>query len=119
MSSSMRLLNNPISKHGLVVIVKQQVSGIGKTTLFIIILCVMYFIIYFILYITFYLFKKLGRGGNKWLSPNGCAMFSIQLHIPLESKLGQRLALLQHVIALSIVSGICSLPGGYNVRVQY
>lgn len=58
---------------------------------------------------------KIGRGGNKWLSPNGCAMFSVQLHIPFESQLGQRLALLQHVVALSVVSAICSLPGGYEV----
>lgn len=83
MSSSMKLLNDPISRHGLVVIPKQQITGIG-------------------------------RGGNKWLSPNGCAMFSVQLHIPFDSKLGQRLALLQHVVALSVVSAICSLPGGYD-----
>lgn len=30
MSSSMKLLHSPMSKHGLVVIPKQQVSGIGK-----------------------------------------------------------------------------------------
>lgn len=46
-------------------------------------------------------------------------MFSVQLHIPFESKLGQRLALLQHVVALSVVSAICSLPNGYNVRNSY
>lgn len=34
MSSSMKLLNDPISRHGLVVIPKQQVNGIGKTILF-------------------------------------------------------------------------------------
>lgn len=42
-------------------------------------------------------------------------MFSVQLHIPFESQLGQRLALLQHVVALSVVSAICSLPDGYEV----
>ncbi|XP_050436553.1 biotin--protein ligase [Adelges cooleyi] len=83
MSTSMRILNDPILKHGIVVIPKLQVTGIG-------------------------------RGGNKWLSPKGCAMFSIQLHIPFDSKLGQRLALLQHVVALSVVSAVCSLPGGYD-----
>jgi len=51
------------------------------------------------------------------LSPSGCAMFSVQLHIPFDSKLGQRLALLQHVVALSVVSAICSLPGGYDVNI--
>lgn len=30
MSSSMKLLHSPMSKHGLVVIPKQQISGIGK-----------------------------------------------------------------------------------------
>jgi biotin--protein ligase len=44
-------------------------------------------------------------------------MFSVQLHIPFDSKLGQRLALLQHVVALSVVSAICSLPGGYDVNI--
>lgn len=34
MTSSMRLLTDPISKHGLVIIAKQQVSGIGKTFFF-------------------------------------------------------------------------------------
>lgn len=63
-------------------------------------------------------FFFIGRGGNKWLSPIGCAMFSVQLHIPFDSQLGQRLALLQHVVALSVVSAICSLPGGYDVRVK-
>jgi biotin-(acetyl-CoA carboxylase) ligase len=27
-----------------------------------------------------------GRGGNAWLSPNGCAMFSGYLKIPLQSR---------------------------------
>lgn len=41
MSSSMKLLNDPISRHGLVVIPKQQITGIGNTTLdsVIIIMC--------------------------------------------------------------------------------
>lgn len=34
MSSSMKLLNDPISRHGLVVIPKQQISGIGNIILF-------------------------------------------------------------------------------------
>lgn len=56
-----------------------------------------------------------GRGGNVWLSPEGCAMFSIQLHIPLTSYLGQHTPLLQHVVALAVVSAVCNLPG-YQVR---
>jgi len=36
MSSSMKLLNDPITRHGLVVIPKQQITGIGKTIYFLI-----------------------------------------------------------------------------------
>jgi biotin-[acetyl-CoA-carboxylase] ligase BirA-like protein len=47
-----------------------------------------------------------GRGGNEWLSPPGCAMFSMQIVVPLKSALGQRLPLLQHLAALAVVHGI-------------
>lgn len=53
----------------------------------------------------------LGRGGNIWLSPEGCAMFSLQLHIPLKSELGRLLPFLQHTVSLAIVNSICSHPG--------
>lgn len=52
-----------------------------------------------------------GRSNNMWLSPEGCAMFSIQLHIPLTSYLGQHTPLLQHIVALAVVSAVCNLPG--------
>ncbi|XP_046670505.1 biotin--protein ligase isoform X2 [Homalodisca vitripennis] len=52
-----------------------------------------------------------GRGGNMWLSPEGCAMFAFQLHIPLKSELGRLLPFLQHTVALAIVSSVCSQPG--------
>lgn len=41
-------------------------------------------------------------------------MFSLQLHIPLRSALGQKLSLLQHIVGLSIVSAVCS-ESGYEV----
>lgn len=55
--------------------------------------------------------KGKGRGGNTWLSPSGCAMFSLQLHIPMQSNLGKYLSLLQHAISLAIVLSICQSPG--------
>ncbi|KAK9503234.1 hypothetical protein O3M35_011850 [Rhynocoris fuscipes] len=61
--------------------------------------------------IPFYQTKGKGRGGNKWLSPEGCAMFSLQLHLPLDSYLGKYPSLLQHVISLAIVSSICQIHG--------
>lgn len=48
----------------------------------------------------------IGRSNNQWLSPLGCAMFSLQLHIPLNSPLGRRLPLIQHIIGVAIVSAI-------------
>jgi biotin--protein ligase len=56
-----------------------------------------------------------GRGNNVWLSPEGCAMFSIQLHIPLASYLGQHISLLHHIATLAVVSAVRNLPG-YQVR---
>lgn len=53
----------------------------------------------------------LGRGGNTWLSPKGCAMFSTQLHIPLNSHLGKYPSMLQHITSLAIVASICQIPG--------
>ncbi|XP_076644168.1 holocarboxylase synthetase-like protein isoform X1 [Halictus rubicundus] len=55
--------------------------------------------------------KAMGRDRNQWLSPEGCAMFTLQMHIPTASILGQRLSLLQHLMCVAIVSGIKSLPG--------
>ncbi|XP_050068411.1 biotin--protein ligase isoform X2 [Anopheles maculipalpis] len=55
--------------------------------------------------------KGKGRNNNQWLSPPGCAMFSLQLHIPMNSMLGQRLPIVQHLVAISVVSAIISLPG--------
>lgn len=56
-----------------------------------------------------------GRSTNMWLGPEGCAMFSLQLHIPLASYLGQHIPLLQHIVALAVVSAVCNLPG-YQVQ---
>lgn len=52
-----------------------------------------------------------GRGKNIWLSPEGCAMFTIQLHIPLNSYIGSHLPILQNLVSVAIVSAITSVPG--------
>lgn len=51
----------------------------------------------------------IGRNKNQWLSPEGCALFSLQLHIPLSSPLGQKIPLLQHLISVAIVNSITKL----------
>ncbi|XP_070491225.1 uncharacterized protein Hcs isoform X2 [Chironomus tepperi] len=62
-----------------------------------------------------------GRAKNTWLSPEGCLMFTIQLHIPLKSPLGQRLPLVQHLIATAAVMGIKNIPGyeGLDINVKW
>ncbi|KPU79433.1 uncharacterized protein Dana_GF17255, isoform B [Drosophila ananassae] len=51
-----------------------------------------------------------GRSNNQWLSPLGCAMFSLQLHLAMDSPLGSRLPLLQHIIGAAIVNSLRSHP---------
>ncbi|XP_017098653.2 biotin--protein ligase isoform X1 [Drosophila bipectinata] len=51
-----------------------------------------------------------GRSSNQWLSPLGCAMFSLQLHLAMDSPLGSRLPLLQHIIGAAIVNSLRSHP---------
>ncbi|XP_026281762.1 biotin--protein ligase [Frankliniella occidentalis] len=51
-----------------------------------------------------------GRGSNMWISPEGCAMSTVQLIVPLSSPLGQRASLIQHVVATAVVSALTNLP---------
>ncbi|XP_074626123.1 biotin--protein ligase-like isoform X3 [Acropora palmata] len=55
--------------------------------------------------------KGQGRGGNVWLSPAGCMMFSLHVQFPFESNLGQRLPFLQHIASLAAVEAIKAKPG--------
>lgn len=55
--------------------------------------------------------KGHGRGGNVWLSPEGCGMFSVQLHVDTGSVLFSSLSLVQHLVATAVVHAIRSLPG--------
>ncbi|KAG8233197.1 hypothetical protein J437_LFUL008960 [Ladona fulva] len=52
-----------------------------------------------------------GRGSNVWLSPEGCAMFSLQLVFADTSYLGRHAPLLQHIVALAVVSAIHAIQG--------
>lgn len=52
---------------------------------------------------------RTGRSGNVWLSPEGCAMFSLQMQFSLSSPLGKSLSLIQHITALSVVMSLKSL----------
>lgn len=52
-----------------------------------------------------------GRGRNAWLSPLGCAMFTLSVQVELSSRLGQRIPFLQHLAALAVVEAVRTLPG--------
>ena len=52
-----------------------------------------------------------GRGGNAWLSPVGCALYTLHVPVPLDSTLGGAVSYLQHITSLAVVNSVCSLPG--------
>lgn len=60
-----------------------------------------------------------GRSNNVWLSPPGCAMFSIQLHIDLKSQLGKHLPLIQHIVAISIVLAVKSFNQDIDLGIKW
>lgn len=53
--------------------------------------------------------KGAGRSGNQWLSPVGCAMFTVNYMLSPESSLNNNISIIQHIFCVAIVSGICSL----------
>ncbi|XP_071818665.1 biotin--protein ligase-like isoform X3 [Apostichopus japonicus] len=59
--------------------------------------------------------KGKGRGGNKWLSPLGCAMFTAHVQFQSGTKLGSKLPFLQHMPALAAVEAIRTRPGYENL----
>ncbi|KAK0148789.1 Biotin--protein ligase [Merluccius polli] len=59
-----------------------------------------------------------GRGGNAWLSPLGCAMFTLHVKVALGSRLGQRIPFLQHLAALAVVEAIRTLPGYEDIDLR-
>lgn len=62
-----------------------------------------------------------GRGGNAWLGPAGCAMFTVCVHVPLDSPLGQRSPFVQHLAALAVAKAVRSTEGYemVNIRVKW
>ncbi|XP_060532773.1 biotin--protein ligase [Cylas formicarius] len=50
-----------------------------------------------------------GRSNNVWISPAGSAIFSLQLDIPMASRLGKALALTQHLVMVAVVSTVKNL----------
>ncbi|KAM9455524.1 biotin--protein ligase isoform 2-T2 [Clarias gariepinus] len=62
--------------------------------------------------------KGKGRGGNTWLSPLGCAMFTLHLQIAVSSRLGQRIPFLQHLAALAVVEAVRTLPGYEDIDLR-
>ncbi|XP_040908103.1 biotin--protein ligase [Toxotes jaculatrix] len=59
-----------------------------------------------------------GRGGNMWLSPLGCAMFTLSVRVELNSRLGQRIPFLQHLAALAVVEAVRTLPGYQDIDLR-
>ncbi|CAH2017001.1 unnamed protein product [Acanthoscelides obtectus] len=72
--------------HGLVVIPRKQVNGVG-------------------------------RANNTWISPEGSASFSLQLHVELDSPLGKALSLMQHLVMVAIVSAVKSVRGCEDLNI--
>ncbi|XP_027007207.2 biotin--protein ligase isoform X1 [Tachysurus fulvidraco] len=62
--------------------------------------------------------KGKGRGGNVWLSPLGCAMFTLHLQVEVRSRLGQRIPFLQHLAALAVVESVRTLPGYEDIDLR-
>ncbi|XP_045669511.1 biotin--protein ligase isoform X2 [Ursus americanus] len=62
-----------------------------------------------------------GRGANAWLSPMGCALFTLLISIPLRSQLGQRIPFVQHLMSLAVVEAVRSIPEyqDINLRVKW
>eukprot|EP00794_Sanderia_malayensis_P000015 gene15-605_t len=61
--------------------------------------------------------KGKGRGGNKWLSPDGCMMFSLAMHVNISSAIGKRLPFLQHIVAVAVVKAIREIYGYEELKI--
>jgi biotin--protein ligase len=52
-----------------------------------------------------------GRGGNAWLSPRGCAMFSCGVQLPIASRLARAPGYVQHLLAMAMCAAVCEQEG--------
>ncbi|XP_018496289.1 biotin--protein ligase [Galendromus occidentalis] len=59
------------------------------------------------------------RGRNSWISPPGCAMFSVVLHLAKGQKISGKFSFLQHIAALSIVRAIRSIHPLLEVSIKW
>lgn len=59
-----------------------------------------------------------GRYSNHWLSPKGCVMFTLQIHITVISDISRYISILQHVAAVALVSAVRSIKG-YEVLLYF
>ncbi|KAF3706825.1 Biotin--protein ligase [Channa argus] len=59
-----------------------------------------------------------GRGRNTWLSPLGCATFTLTVQVELRSRLGRRIPFLQHLAALAVVEAVRTLPGYEDIDLR-
>lgn len=59
-----------------------------------------------------------GRGGNAWLSPVGCALYTLHVPVLLESTLGGAVSFLQHITSLAVVNSVCGLPGYQDIDLR-
>ncbi|XP_054162986.1 uncharacterized protein LOC128960863 [Oppia nitens] len=55
--------------------------------------------------------KGRGRTQNEWISPKGCAMFTVQMVIDHKSNIGSKMGFIQHLMSIAIINGITSIPG--------
>ena len=113
MTSSYDVLGNLMWHHGLAVIPRSQTKGTGKALFFLVILKS------FCIIRLQNLYFSIGRGKNVWLSPDGCAMFTLQLYIPLNSVIGERLSLIQHITIVAIVNAVKSIPGYEVILIHF
>ncbi|XP_023345768.1 biotin--protein ligase [Eurytemora carolleeae] len=60
-----------------------------------------------------------GRGGNLWISPPGCAMFSLQLQLNLVSNMGAKPSLIQHIVGLAVAETLRSFHNQFEVRLKW
>ncbi|XP_076317456.1 biotin--protein ligase-like isoform X3 [Tachypleus tridentatus] len=71
-----------------------------------------------ILAIARYQTKGRGRSGNQWLSPNGCAMFTLHVSFSVKSFLGQSLPFLQHLTTLAVIQAVCHRSGYEDISLK-
>lgn len=103
----MTLVTNLNMKNGLAIIGRKQTAGVGRNKNQVCIRINNSFCSHF-QFIRFFDAYKLKKY-LQWLSPDGCALFSLQLHIPLSSPLGQKVPLIQHLVSVAIVNSIVKL----------